>query len=133
MGSQLDPPDVVREDTTDPSITGRDEPTSPTGFRDEPTSPSAFGDDPTAPDVLREDSTAPVGVREQPTAPAGTHTVKLVPPWLATPDPPAREQPRDALFWPVVVFVAILVASIGIMLVRDSSRHTGSSPFVTSP
>ena len=98
MGSPLAPPDPpidrVTEDPTDPTTFG-EEPTPQTGFRDEPT------------------------------AAAGTRTVKwqAAPPWLDAPDPLPREPRHDPYFWPVVVFVTVLIACVGITLVSPTARH----------
>lgn len=96
-------------------------------------------DDPTDPtmDPTIEDPTDPTGVpdalgsgfRDEPTARAGTRTLKLPAPWLSTPDPAPRERPADPLFWPVVVFVAVLLAGIGIMLLRPSHHAPSTSSF----
>jgi hypothetical protein len=126
MGSShepVDPSRSLREDPTDPSISSV--PEGAQGAVDDPTSPTGFGDLPTS----------PTGFREEPTAPAGTRTVKWQAPWLATPDPPAREtRPRDPLFWPVVVFVTVLVVSIGVMLLSEPRhRVQPAAEFSTSP
>lgn len=126
MGSPqepIDPSRPSRDDATDPSISSVPELTQEAV--DDPTSPTGFGDLPTS----------PTGFRDEPTAPAGTRTVKWQAPWLATPDPPAREiRPRDPLFWPVVAFVTVLIVSIGFMLVSEPRHHAAPAPeFSTAP
>ena len=101
------------------------------GHLDDMTDPSIDvpNEDPTDPSV-REEGTPPTGFREEPTVAAGTRTIELKTkaPWLTAPDPSPRERPRDPLFWPVVVFVMVLVACIGITLLRPSHRASASQP-----
>jgi hypothetical protein len=93
-------------------------------------------EDPTDPSFLPpvEDPTEPIGFRDEPTAPAEPRTAKYqqpVPPWLATPEPPPRPvRQADPMFWPVVVFVTILLAGIGVMLLSQPSgrAHSTLSP-----
>jgi len=103
-----DPPsDLALEDPTDPSTVAREDPTDPTHT---------------------EDPTDLMGEREQPTAPGEPHTGRLRPvaPWLAGADPViADRRPADPMFWPVVVFVGVLVLLIGFFLFNETRHHAG--------
>jgi hypothetical protein len=73
----------------------------------------------------------PNGFRDELTVASETRTIRLEgpPAWhaIAEPDPPPRGIARDPLFWPVVVFVTILVAAIGIKLISDPKARAGSA------
>jgi hypothetical protein len=97
-------------------------------------------EEPTDPSFIPslEDPTEPIGFRDEPTAPAEPRTGKYqppIPPWLAAvPDaPPRPARPTDPMFWPVVVFVTILLAGIGIMLLSQPSGRGNAAPATLSP
>jgi hypothetical protein len=119
--------DTTREDPTDSSFTAREDPTDPTNNRPR-TDPSIGREDPTDPTNNHEDPTEQMTPREEPTAPAEPRTMQLQPPWLAGADPLVEDRrPRDPMFWPVVVFVAVLVGSIGIFLYNETRPRVGHS------
>ena len=93
------------------------------------------GEDPTDVDP-RPPPDVRTGFRDEPTAAAQTRTVKWghAKPWLAVPDPEPRPAPRDPLFWPALVFVGVLAASIAFMLLSQPNGHGHrGSGSVTSP
>jgi hypothetical protein len=118
MGSPNEPTRPSLDEATEPSISLADLPA------DDATSPG-----------FRDESTSPMGIREEPTAPAATRTNRVLAPWLSAPDPAPREmRPRDPLFFPVLVFVAVLVVSIGFVLFAQPRRHAvPPADFATSP
>ena len=80
----------------------------------------------------REDPTERMGAREEPTSPAEPRTGKLpTAPWLSGPDPIIVDRrPPDPFFWPAVIFVAVLLASIGVFLYTQSRPHQAGSSVI---
>jgi hypothetical protein len=112
--------DTGREDPTEPSFTLRDD------LREDVR--EDLREDPTDPTNHAEEHTERMGVREEPTGPAEPHTAKHLPPWLAIADTSVPDRRRsDPMFWPVAVFVAVLLAGIGIFLYIQSRAHVGHS------
>jgi hypothetical protein len=46
--------------------------------------------------------------------------------------PPTARKGHDPLFWPVVVFVAVFVACIGILLVQQPGRRAAAAAAATA-
>ena len=91
-------------------------------------------EDPTDPGAPKFDTLPPPrnGFRDENTAASESRTIKLEgpPSWQGLPQIELeRPAPRDPMFWPVVVVVAVLVSAIGVMLLSSPKPHNNSGDF----